>query len=290
LDRQAQQQELGEKRWIDIDQIKPGRWQTRQSIDGEKLEELAQNIRSVGGLVQAIVVRFDIKDGRFEIIAGERRWRAAQIAGLHQIEADVKELDDAQCLKYSISENIQRESLNPIEEALSFRRLYKELGLKQEDIAQEIGKGRTFVAQRLRLLSLGEDIQAWIIAGRLDPGHAKAILIAPLGMQKGLAKQIVDHKWSVRYAEKKAGELVALKNGVLTDQEKGDPDIARLETSLEEELCAQIKIDHAESGAGELRISYNSLDELEGILEKIRRVRCEEQGWADQNVSRDTAD
>jgi ParB family chromosome partitioning protein len=271
LESPVKQQELGEKRWIDIDQIKPGRWQTRQSMDREKLEELAQNIRKVGGLVQAIVVRFDVKDGRYEIIAGERRWRASQIAGLHQIECDVKNLEDGQCLKFSISENIQRESLNPIEEALSFKRLYKELGLKQDEIADEIGKGRTFVAQRLRLLNLEEGIQEWIAEGRLDPGQGKAILIAPEGMRKGLAEQIMRHKWSVRHAEKKAGELVKLKEGITIEGDGVMPEVRQLQNELTEELCAPTRVDHQDSGAGKVVIDYSSLDELQGILDLIRR-------------------
>ena len=258
-------------RHIDVDMIDPGRFQTRRRFDPESLEELAQSIRT-SGVVQPIVVRYLVRAGRYEIIAGERRWRAAQLAEEYQIPALVRDdMDDRACLIFAVAENIQRESLNPIEEASSFQRMSEELAMTHEDISEAVGKSRTHVTNMLRLLSLAPSIQEMIADGTLSLGHGKAILSAPQAFRQHLAKQIVRYKLSVRKVEERAAQMARDWKGEGESKPVRDPDIARLERRLSAHFGHAVKVDYKpEEGQGGIYISFHSLEEAQGILDRMR--------------------
>jgi ParB family chromosome partitioning protein len=262
----------GELRELAVGQLKPGRYQPRHAIAPDALEELAQSIRAQG-LIQPIVVR---PQGQgFEIIAGERRWRAAQQAGLERVPCLVREVDDRTTVAMALIENIQREDLNPLEEASSLKRLIDEFDLTHQETADAVGRSRAAVSNLLRLLDLPEAIRALLEAGKLDMGHARALLTLPEAQAVRLAQEAASQNWSVRELEQavrgKAGNGQAGKRGAAGKAGQVDPDIARLEQSLGELLCAPVSIRHGRAGAGQLVIRYHSPDELEGILERIRR-------------------
>ena len=259
---------------IPIEQIGPGPFQPRKQIDESQLNELAQSIK-VQGVIQPIVVReraiADSHTGvRFEIIAGERRWRATQIAGLESIPAVIRTIADSEAVAVALIENIQRENLNPLEEANAFQRLIIEYEMSHQEVANSVGRARASITNALRLLDLPSSVQELVNKKMLTMGHARALLsIEDRGMQLEVANLIVEKGLSVREAEGLVRKIVEKKK---PNQQKTtvDPDIQRLEKDLTNRLGARVSIKHKKTGSGTLSIKYSSSDELEGILSKIR--------------------
>jgi len=254
---------------IALDQIVRGRYQPRRIFTEESLNELAASIRAQG-LMQPIVVR-PRPQGGYELIAGERRWRAARIAGLDQIPAVVREVADDRASAMALIENIQRENLNPLEEALALQRLRDEFALTQQQVADAVGKSRVAVTNLLRLLNLPPAVRELLDQGVIEMGHARALLSLDPLEQERLAREIADRQLSVRQAENMVRELLAPKPEEKPKQ-PGDrsADTRHLEQSLAERLGAPVTIQHKSSGAGQLVIRYSSLEELDGILAHIR--------------------
>lgn len=269
---QAVQEELNGDRLklLPIDLIQRGHYQPRIDIKAETLQELAESIKAQG-VIQPIVVRPLGDGGRFELIVGERRWRAAQLAELHAIPAIVRDVPDRAAMSIAIIENIQREQLNPMEEAQAFDRLINEFDMTHQDVADAVGRSRAAVSNFLRLLELEDEVKQMLEIGDLDMGHARALVSLSSELQIKAAHQIVTRGLSVRQAERLAGEL---QSGTGKREPPkaapADPNISELETSLAERLGAHIAIRHRKNGKGSLTIKYSSLDELEGILEHIK--------------------
>lgn len=253
---------------VDIERILPGVAQPRIGFDENALKELAQSIKEKG-IIQPIVLS-RVGDGTFRIIAGERRWRAAKIAGLDKIPAIIKDVSPSEAVEIALIENIQREDLDPVETANAFDRLIKEFNLTQEELSQRVGKDRATIANYLRILRLPEEIQNHLREGSLTVGHAKAILsIEDIQKQKELSQIVIKKSLSVRQTE----ELVRrLAKPQIKKQEKKIPEIEDLEDRLTSELGAKVKINH-KGKRGKLEIFYNSLDELDGIIERLIKVR-----------------
>ena len=252
-----------------IDRVQPGKLQPRTHMDDAALAELADSIKEQG-VMQPILVR-PIDKGRFEIIAGERRWRAAQRAGLREIPALVKTVDDDNALALALIENIQRENLNPLEEALGLARLVEEFGLTHDAVAKAIGRSRSAVSNLLRLTQLAKPVQDYLMQGALEMGHARALLALPVAQQGGAAARVVDERLSVRETEKLVGTLInPAQRAARRTTASRDADTARLETEVAEKLGARVRIEPGRNGAGRLVISYNTLEELDGILAKIQ--------------------
>ena len=253
-------------RVLPVDLIRRGKYQPRRVVEEDALEELAQSVRA-RGIVQPIVVR-PAGGGRFEIVAGERRWRAAQMAGLDELPAVVRECSDREAAAVALIENIQREDLNPIEEARGYRTLADEFDLTHRELADAVGRSRPAVSNALRLLDLNDDVRALVERGELDMGHARALLALSGAAQSEAAAEVVRRGLSARAAER----LVRSK---AKDKERPkpatrDPDVVRIETELGDRLGAKVRIAHKAKGAGSITIHYASLDALDGILERIR--------------------
>jgi len=261
-------------RTLPIDLIQRGKYQPRRNFDQDKLQELADSI-AAQGVIQPIVVR-PVEDGRYEIIAGERRWRASQLASLQEIPVVIHEVDDQAAMAMALIENIQRDDLNPLEEANALHRLLNEFGLTHQQIAKAVGKSRTSVTNFLRLLELAEPVKKMLELHQLDMGHAKAILGLNEADQQKAAKQVFDQGLSVRETEK----LVRRMQGISETRQKPEsqkvtktkmnPDVLRLQNSLSDKLGAKVEIKQSASGKGQLVIGYNSLDELDGIIDHIQ--------------------
>ena len=247
---------------IPLDLIQRGKYQPRADFNEAALEELALSIKSQG-LMQPIVIR-SIGPQKYEIIAGERRWRAAQIAGLDTILAVVRTVSDESAIAMSLIENIQREDLNPIEEALALRRLQDEFKLTQQEVADAVGRSRVAVTNLMRLVGLHIVVQKMLQTGQLEMGHARALLTLPEIKQVDFARDIAKKGLSVRQTE----ELVrrAKSPKAVISERSIDPNIKKLEESLGERLGAKVLIEHKTNGRGRLIVTYNSLDELDGIL------------------------
>lgn len=254
-------------RTLPIDTLKPGRYQPRKVFEQSALQELAESIRSQG-IIQPIVAR-QMNNG-YEIIAGERRWRAAQLAELHEVPVIVKDLSDEAALAMSLIENIQRRDLNVIEEAEALDRLVQEFRLTHQEVAEAVGKSRTAVTNILRLLKLNPDVRLLVEQGDLEMGHARALLSLDGIEQSKVAHAIVKKKLSVRQAEMVIRRIQEVKAEQRGEYVKPDPDVLRLQTELAEKLGAATNIQHSASGKGRVVINYNSLEELEGILEHIQ--------------------
>ncbi|MCW4152081.1 ParB/RepB/Spo0J family partition protein [Halomonas sp. 18H] len=252
---------------LPLGQLGRGRYQPRRDIQPEKLEELADSIRAQG-VMQPIVVR-QIEAGRYEIIAGERRWRAAQLAELDVIPAVIRDVSDEAALALALIENIQRESLNPVEEAMAMKRLLDEFELTQQQAADAVGRSRAQVANLLRLLSLDPEVQTLLERGDLDMGHARALLGLSGAKQRKAAHEVVNKDLTVRATEALVKQLNAGGPKKPAKAAPG-PDVARLESRLGDLLGAPVKIQHGQSGKGRVTIRYASLEELDGILEHIR--------------------
>jgi len=252
----------GELKHIPLDLIQRGKYQPRADFDEAALEELALSIKSQG-LMQPIVIR-SIGHQKYEIIAGERRWRAAQIAGLDSIPALVRSVGDEAAIAMSLIENIQREDLNPIEEALALKRLQDEFKLTQQEVANAVGRSRTAVTNLMRLVGLHADVRKMLQKGLLEMGHARAILTLSDTEQVDFARKIAKQGLSVRQTE----EFVRKSNNSkpVLSKPSIDPNIKNLEERLGEKLGAKVLIEHKSNGKGRLIFTYNSLDELDGIL------------------------
>ena len=237
-------------------------------MDPDALEELAQSIKQQG-VMQPIVVR-EIADEKYEIIAGERRWRASQIAGLDSIPVIIRDVPDEAAIAMALIENIQRENLNPVEEALAMQRLQTEFELTQSQVAEAVGKSRTTITNLLRLLSLTDNVKTMLEHGDIEMGHARALLSLNEQQQSEAARQIVGKGMSVRQTEALVRRIQALQERQATEPRKPDPDVKRLQEDLSEKIGAEVKIDYNAKGKGKLVIHYNSLDELDGVLSHIR--------------------
>lgn len=254
---------------LPVDLIERGRFQPRRDFNPESLQELADSI-AAQGVVQPIVVR-PVADGRYEIIAGERRWRAAQQAGLDEIPVVVRDVPDQNAMAMGLIENIQRDDLNPLEEATALHRLLNEFELTHQKIAQAVGKSRTTVTNLLRLLELNDEVKRLIEEKRLEMGHARALLGLKEQLQTSAARQVVARGLSVRETEKLVRRLQGDEvQPTRASSPAVDPNVRSLENDLTGKLGAQVKIQQGAGGRGKMVISYNSLDELEGILEHIR--------------------
>ena len=267
LEEQAVQVDQKELQHLPLDLIQRGKYQPRRDMDPQALEELAQSIR-VQGVMQPIVVR-PIGNERYEIIAGERRWRASQQAGVDTIPAMVRDVPDEAAIAMALIENIQRENLNPVEEAIALQRLQQEFQLTQQQVADAVGKSRVSISNLLRLISLPEVIKTMLSHGDLEMGHARALLGLPDDQQVEGARHVVARGLTVRQTEALVRQWLSGKPQA-AQTPKADPDIARLEQRLAERLGSAVQIKHGEKGKGQLVIRYNSLDELQGVLAHIR--------------------
>ena len=252
---------------LPLDLVQRGKYQPRRDMDLTALEELAQSIRSQG-VMQPIVVR-PITGGRYEIIAGERRWRASQQAGKDSIPALVRDIPDEAAIAMALIENIQREDLNPIEEAVALQRLQQEFQLTQQQLADAVGKSRVSISNLLRLIALPEEIKTLLSHGDLEMGHARALLGLPAEQQIDGARHVVARGLTVRQTEALVRQWLSGKPAAKRAV-KADPDISRLEQRLAERLGSPVQIKHGQKGKGQLVIRYNSLDELQGVLAHIR--------------------
>ena len=252
---------------IDIDRIQRGRFQPRQVFAPEALEELADSIRAQG-VVQPIVVRPE--GDRYELVAGERRWRAAQLAGLQKIPAVVRELDARSTAAIALIENIQREDLNPLEEAQALMRLIEEFDLTHQQVADSVGRSRAAVSNLLRLLDLADPVKEQVNKGLLDMGHARALLALIRHDQVEIARVVINRGLSVRETELLVKKTLGAQPEAKKQAARKDPDVQRLETEISEKLGAGVRIKSGKKGAGQLVISFNSSAELDGILKHFK--------------------
>jgi len=252
-----------------IDVIQRGRYQPRTNFKPEALQELADSIKAQG-VVQPIVVRpLQATPGQYELIAGERRWRASQLAGLHDIPAIIRDISDQEAMAVALIENIQRQELNPVEEAKALVRLVEEFGLTHQEAADAVGRSRASVSNLLRLLTLEIDVRHMLEDGQIEMGHARAILGLESAKQLQAAKEVAKKGLSVRETE----QLVRrLSKPVSEKKAKAelDPDTRRLQESISEKLGAKVVFQHGNNGKGKMLIHYNSIDELDGILDHIK--------------------
>jgi ParB family transcriptional regulator, chromosome partitioning protein len=250
---------------LPIEYLQRGKYQPRKDINPEKLQELADSIKAQG-IIQPIVVRLIAHD-KYEIVAGERRWRAAAHAGLQEVPVVIKEIDDRSAMAIALIENIQREDLNPLEEAEALKRLLDEFEMTHQHIADAIGKSRTTVTNLLRLIDLHTDVKKLLLNNQLEMGHARALLALDGLRQVAAANKIVKEGLTVRATERLVKEAQAepkIKKIRIIDN-----DTLRLQQDLTAKLGAKVFIDHKENGAGKLVITYSSLEELDGIIEQI---------------------
>lgn len=251
-----------------VDYLQPGKYQPRTHMDQESLNELAASIKAQG-VMQPILVR-PVDGGRYEIIAGERRWRASQLAGLHEVPVLVREIPDDAALAMSLIENIQRENLNPLEEAMGIQRLIDEFGMTHQQAADSVGRSRPAASNLLRLLHLAKPVQELLMSGQIDMGHARALLPLAKASQVQLAHRISAKGYSVREAERLVQHELNPPKQKAAAAKKEDRDVARLEEELADALGAQVKIKVSAKGAGQISIGFSSLDQLDGLLEKLR--------------------
>lgn len=267
MQEEAAKVDTRELQHLPLDLIQRGKYQPRRDMDPQALEELAQSIKN-HGVMQPIVVR-PVSGGRFEIIAGERRWRASQQAGLEKVPALVREVPDEAAIAMALIENIQREDLNPIEEAVALQRLQQEFQLTQQQVADAVGKSRVSISNLLRLIALPEEIKTLLSHGDLEMGHARALLGLPAEQQVEGARHVVARGLTVRQTEALVRQWLS-SNETPKAEVKVDPDISRLEQRLAERLGSPVQIKHGQRGKGQLVIRYSSLDELQGVLAHIR--------------------
>ena len=251
---------------IPVEWIQPGKYQPRRIIDDEALQELAASIRAQG-VMQPIVLR-SVGENRYEIIAGERRWRATQLAGLDKIPCVIKEVNDEAAVAMSLIENIQREDLNPMEEALALQRLIEEFDLTHQQVAEAVGKSRAAVSNFLRLINLAPEVTQMLVHGDIEMGHARALLSLTNDQQGKLAREIASSGLNVRQAEALVRKLASGEKP-LSQAKKVDSDTKQLENRLSSNLGQPVEIKHTIKGRGKLVIKYNSLDELDGVLSRF---------------------
>ena len=249
-----------------IDALQPGRFQPRTHIGQEGLAELAESIKAQG-VMQPILAR-PLGAGRYEIVAGERRWRAARMAGLATVPALVRDVPDRNALAIALIENLQREDLNPLDEAQGIKRLTEEFGMTHAEAAGAVGRSRAAITNALRLLELAPPVQELLREGKLDMGHARALLALPALRQIDLAREAVARQLSVRQVEKRVAGLTARP----APRARSDRDVARLEDELSGQLGTTVSIrTGAKPGTGKLVIHYSSLDQLETLLNRLRQ-------------------
>ena len=259
---------------LSIEKIGPGPFQPRRTIKEERLKELALSIEGQG-IIQPIVVReravVDSQTGvRYEIIAGERRWRAAQLANLGAVPAVIRAMSDASAVAIALIENIQRENLNPLEEAGAFQKLIIEYEMTHQEVANAVGRARASITNTLRLLDLSAGVQELLNDAKINMGHARALLsLTDPSMQLEVANLVIDKKLSVRDTENLVRSILKGTTKQKTEKQPEDPDIKRLEDSLTQKLGARVSIKHTKSGKGKLVIAYTNADELQGILDRI---------------------
>lgn len=247
---------------LPIEFLKSGRYQPRKDFDPARLQELADSI-SAQGIMQPILVR-EVEQNRYEILAGERRWRAAQLVGLHEVPVIVRDVSDQAALAIALIENLQREDLNPLEEAEALRRLHEEFSLTHQQIADSVAKSRTTVTNLLRLNDLHADVKTLVRNSDIEMGHARAILGLPMEQQLPIAQKVVAKGLNVRETEALVRKVLEEKQPV--EPEKKDPDVADLERNLSQTLGVKVEIKHNKKGVGKLVISYDNLDQLEGVI------------------------
>lgn len=254
-------------RELPVDQLQPGKYQPRTRMDQDALKELAESIKTQG-VIQPILVR-PVGDNKYEIIAGERRWRASRMAGLQSVPVVIRDIPDNQALAVALIENIQREDLNPLEQAVGIQRLTSEFGMTHQSAAESLGRSRTAVTNLLRLLELAPPVRDMLADGRLDMGHARALLALPALRQVELANEIAAKGMTVRDVEKRVGEWVSRPKPRVP--RTVDRDVARLQEELSQKLGTQVQIKQKSKGRGALIVEYGNLDQLDGLIEKLKR-------------------
>lgn len=262
------EKEENTQRQMPIEYLQRGKYQPRRDMSQEALQELASSIKSQG-IIQPIVIR-QLSEKKYEIIAGERRWRASQLAGLAEVPVIIKNVSDEAAIAMALIENIQREDLNPIEEAMALQRLQQEFELTQQEVADAVGKSRTTITNLLRLMALQDDVKTLLEHGDLEMGHARALLGLDGDKQSTAAQQVVAKGLTVRQTESLVRKLQQEQENKKTVTEPS-ADIKNLETELSEKLGAKVMLQHGAKGKGKLVIRYNNLDELEGVLDHLRR-------------------
>lgn len=254
---------------LPIEFLQRGKFQPRKDMNPDRLQELADSIKAQG-VIQPIVVR-KIGEDKFEIVAGERRWRASQLAGLQAVPVVVRDIDDRTTMAIALIENIQRQDLNPLEEAEALKRLLDEFAMTHQQVADSVGKSRATVTNLLRLMDLHSEVKKLLVSGQLEMGHARALLSLDASKQIAAAQKIAREGLTVRAAENLVKDLQSepkqLKN------KEVDSDTLRLQNELTAKLGAKVQIDHKNNGAGKLIINYRSLEELDGILEQISHAK-----------------
>ncbi|UCH52515.1 MAG: ParB/RepB/Spo0J family partition protein [Pseudomonadota bacterium] len=265
---EATHAEKEELKQLPIDLLQRGKYQPRTHMNADALAELAASIKAQG-VVQPIVVR-PLGAGGYEIVAGERRWRAAQQAGLETIPAVVRRIPDEAAIAIALIENIQRENLNPVEEATALQRLIDEFRMTHQQIAEAVGRSRAAVTNLLRLLTLNADVREMLERGKMDMGHARALLALQGNRQSQIARQVVERGLSVRETEQLVRRLLEKPSGGKGKRPHLDPDIRAYQQKLTDKLGAKVRIQYSGRGKGRLVIEYTSLDQLEGIVTRIR--------------------
>ncbi len=255
-----------ELQYLPIEQLQQGKYQPRKDMSAEALDDLSNSIRSQG-IIQPIVVR-NVDVNTYEIIAGERRWRAAQLAGIDKIPCIIKNVEDEAAIAIALIENIQREDLNAMEEAIALERLLTEFELTHQEVANAVGKSRTAVSNLLRLNKLNEDVKTLLEHGDIEMGHARALLALEDDLQSNTARAVVAKDLTVRETEALIKKIQAPEK-VIENREK-DPDTKKLEQNLSEKFGSQVTIAHNKKGKGKLVISYTNLEELDGIVARFR--------------------
>lgn len=255
-----------ELQYLPIEQLQQGKYQPRKDMSAEALEDLSNSIRSQG-IIQPIVVR-NVDSNTYEIIAGERRWRAAQIAEIDKIPCIIKNVEDEAAIAIALIENIQREDLNAMEEAIALERLLTEFELTHQEVANAVGKSRTAVSNLLRLNKLNEDVKTLLEHGDIEMGHARALLALEDDLQSNTARTVVAKDLTVRETEALIKKIQAPEK--IVEETIKDPDTKSLEQNLSEKFGSQVTIAHNKKGKGKLVISYTNLDELDGIVARFR--------------------
>lgn len=250
---------------LPIEWLQRGKFQPRKDIDPERIKELADSIKAQG-IIQPIVLR-KIGDERYEIVAGERRWRAAQLAGLQEVPVVVRDIDDKGAMAIALIENIQREDLNPLEEAEALKRLLEEFNLTHQQIADAIGKSRATVTNLLRLMELQPEVKQLLIDKQIEMGHARALLPLSRDLQIQAAQRIAKQSLSVRAVEKLIRDLQTEPQKI--EPAEVDRDTLRLQEDLTSKLGAKVSINHKQNGSGKLVVAYSSLEQLDGIIEQL---------------------
>ncbi|MEQ1774549.1 MAG: ParB/RepB/Spo0J family partition protein [Burkholderiales bacterium] len=254
-------------RELAVDQLQPGKYQPRTRMAQDALKELAESIKTQG-VIQPILVR-PVGDGKYEIIAGERRWRASRMAGLPAVPVVIRDIPDNQALAIALIENIQREDLNPLEQAIGIQRLTNEFGLTHQSAADALGRSRTAVTNLLRLLDLAPPVRDLLANGKLDMGHARALLALPVLRQIELANEIAAKGMTVRDVEKRVGDLVSRPKPRVP--RSVDRDVARLQEELAQKLGTHVQIKQKGKGRGALIVEYSNLDQLDALIERLKR-------------------